>query len=141
MSLGVEVGLEVQGGGVLGGVAAQHLERANAHRAGLVDPHRPPDPARVPVGIDAVPVLEDAGQVAFGGEVGRAGAGHLDRQQVVGAGRQRGGHLEGVGKEIPLGVAEVLAVQPDVALVEDAVEGQEPAPAGAGAAGVENRRR
>ena len=61
---------------------------------------------------------------------GGPGAGHLDRQQVVGAGRQRGGDLEGVGKEISLGVAQVLAVQPDVALVENAVEGQEPAPAG-----------
>ncbi len=61
----------------------KHLERTNAHRAGLVDAHRSPDPARVPVGIDAVPVLEDARQVAFGGEVRRAGAGHFDRQQVV----------------------------------------------------------
>ena len=52
-----------------------------------------------------------------------------------GRARERGGHLEGVGKEVPLGVAEVLAVQPDVALVEDAVEGQKPAPRRAPAPG------
>ena len=107
-------------------VASRHSARSRAMRTGpvSVDAHRPPDAARVPVGVEAVPVLEDAGEVALGGEVGRAGAGHLDGEVVLAAGAQRVGHLEGVREEVALGVAEVGAVEPDVALVEEAVEGR-----------------
>ena len=57
------------------------------------------------------------------------GAGDLEGERVL-AGRGQGlGDLEGVGEEVALGVAEVGAVEPDVAGVEDAVE-HEPGPRG-----------
>ena len=46
----------------------------------------PPDAAGVPVGVEAVPVLEHAGEVALGGEVARRGAGDLDGEVVLAAG-------------------------------------------------------
>ena len=52
----------------------------------------------------------------------------LHREVVLAAGAQRLGDLEGVRGEVALGVAEVAAVEPHVALVEDPVEGQ-PCPA------------
>ncbi len=51
-----------------------------------------------------------------------AGAGHLHRQGVLVGGLEGLGHLEGVGEEVALGVAQVGAVEPHVARVEDAVE-------------------
>ena len=117
------------------GVASRHSARSRAMRTGpvSVDPHRPPDAARVPVGVEAVPVLEDAGEVPLGGEVGWARAGDLDGEVVLAAGAQRVGDLEGVRGEVALGVAEVGAVEPHVALVEEPVEGQ-PRPAALGRA-------
>ena len=55
------------------GLAAQRAQPGDPHRARLGHPHRPPDAAGVPVGVEAVPVLEHAGEVPLGGEVvGRA---------------------------------------------------------------------
>ena len=51
-------------------------------------------------------------------------AGDLDGEVVLAAGAQRVGDLEGVRGEVALGVAEVRPVEPHVALVEEAVEGQ-----------------
>ena len=103
---------------------AEHREAADADGPGPLDAHRPPDPARVPVGVEAVPVLEDAGEVALGGAVAGGRAGDLDGEEVLGPVAQRVGDLEGVGEEVALGVAQVAAVEPDVGLVEDAVEDQ-----------------
>ena len=49
-------------------------------------------------------------------------AGDLDGEQVLAARPERVGDLEGVREEVALGVAEVGAVEPDVALVEEPVE-------------------
>ena len=80
-------------------------------------------------------MLEHAGDVALGRAVGLRRARQLDRQRVLGAGAELVGDLERVGGEVALGVAEVGAVEPDVALVEEAVEAQPP-PAVAGAGGL-----
>ena len=69
-------------------------------------------------------MLEHAGDVPLGGEVVLARAGDLDGEVVLAAGAERVGDLEGVRREVALGVAEVGAVEPHVALVEEAVEGQ-----------------
>jgi hypothetical protein len=107
----------------------------------------------MPPGVEAVPVLEHAREVALGGEVAGRGAGDLHREVVLGPGGQRLGDLEGVGHEVPLGVAEVRAVEPHVALVEEAVERQPGAAVGGrcrrvegaavqeGSVGVGERRR
>ena len=54
-------------------------------------------------------------------------AGHLDGEHVVVAEAAQRRDVEAVGEEVALRVAEVGAVQPDVGLVEDAVE-RHPAP-------------
>ena len=54
-------------------------------------------------------------------------------QEVLGPVPQLVGDLEGVAEEVALGVADVAAVQPDVGLVEDAVEHQ-PGPLAVGGA-------
>ena len=62
----------------------------------------------------------------------------LDREHVIVPRRSAVGDLERVRDEVALGGAEVVAVEPDVAVVEDAVELEErlrPA-AGAGASKV-----
>ena len=43
--------------------------------------------------------------------------------------RRQRRHVEAVGEEVALGIAQVRPVEPDVGLVEDAVEGDPPAPA------------
>jgi len=76
-------------------------------------------------------VLEHPAEVALGRPVRGAGAGQLDGQDVLGAGPQLVGDLKGVGQEVTLGVPEVGAVEPDVALVEAALEHHEgPSPFG-----------
>ena len=47
------------------------------------------------------------------------------------------GHLEGPGQEVALGLAEVGLVEPDVGLVEDAVEDEPGSPTRLGCRGVE----
>jgi hypothetical protein len=132
---GVEHGAQAEHGPLGGRVAAQHAQPRDAHRPGLGDAHRAPDPARVPLGVQAVPVLEHARQVSLAGEVRLARARHLHREQVLAALAQRVGDLERVGHEVALGVADVPAVEPHVALVEEPVEDEPAAPA------VARRRR
>jgi hypothetical protein len=120
----LEVGPEDHHRPLGGGLAAQHAEVADADRAGLLDPHRSPDAAGVPGVVEAVPVLEDAGEVPLRRPVALGRAGDLDRQRVLGARRERLGDLEGVRGEVALGVAEVGAVEPEVGLVEEPVEGE-----------------
>ena len=49
--------------------------------------HRTPEATGVPVGVDAVPVLEHARDVALRGAIGRRRARDLDREHVLGASR------------------------------------------------------
>ena len=72
--------------------------------------------------VDAVPVLEHAGDVALAAVTALRRAGHLDREHVLVAEPRQRRDVERVGEEVALGVAEVGAVEPDVGLVEDAVE-------------------
>ena len=122
---GVERDVEPELAARLGRLGAEHAEPRDPHRTGVAHPHRPPDAAGIPIGIEVVPVPEDAGDRALRGPVGLARARDLHREDVR---RVAGvaGDLERVGEEVPLGRAEVVAVAPDVAEVEDAVEGQEP---------------
>jgi hypothetical protein len=55
----------------------------------------------------------------------RRRARHLDREHVVVAEAGQIGDVERVGEEVPLGIAEVGAVEPDVGLVDHAVEHHE----------------
>ncbi len=109
--------------------SALQAQPSDAHRAGLVEADGAPDAARVPIRIEAVPVLEDAGQIAFGRAIARRAARDLRGKEVLGAGAKVFGDLEGVREEVALGVAEVRPVEPDIGLVEHAVEG-EPVPFG-----------
>ncbi len=117
------------------GVAAQDAQAVDAHRPGPFDPHPAPQPARVPRGVHAVPVLEDPGQVALGPPVGRRAAGHLDGEHVLGAEAGQVRDLVRVREEVALRVPEVGTVEEDVGLVEDAVE-HHPV-AGPGRTGIE----
>ena len=69
-------------------VAAQHPAGGRADRPGVVDPHRPPQPAGVPVGSSGVPVLEHPGDVAPAAVALSAGS-DLDGQHVLVARRDR----------------------------------------------------
>jgi hypothetical protein len=69
-------------------------------------------------------VLEHAGDVAFGGPVDLWRTCDLDREVVLGSVRELLGDLERVREEVALGVTQVGAVEPYVALVEEAVEGE-----------------
>ena len=80
-------------------------------------------------------MLEDPGEVALGPPVQRWRAGHLDRQDVLGAEAGEIRDVVGVREEVALGVAQVGTVEEDVGLVEDAVE-HDPV-AGAGGSGIE----
>ena len=75
-------------------------------------------------------MLEDAGEAALCRQVGRPRASHLDGEAVLRPVTQLAGHLEGVGEEVALGVAQVGAVEPGVAQIEDPVEDQPAAPSG-----------
>ncbi len=125
---GVEHDPERHDGPLVVDVAAAQAGVADADRARLLEAHRSPDPTGIPVLVELVPVLEHAGEVALGGEVGRAGAGHLEREGVLAGGGQRLGDLEAVREEVALRVTQVGAVEPDVARVEDAVEHEPGAP-------------
>ena len=119
------------------GFAAEQPQAGDPHRSGLGEPYRPPDATGVPCGIEAIRVLEDAGEVALGGLGAFGSTGRLHRQHVLEPVAELFGDLERVGHEVALGIAEIAAVEPHVALVEEAVEGQ-PAPAAlAGAVGLE----
>jgi hypothetical protein len=113
----VELGPEDDHGQLVAGLSAQDPQVADAHRAGLLDPHRCPDAARVVVG-------RRRGERP---EQGMAPRGDLDGKGVLVAVGQQLGDVEGVAPEPAVGVAEVAAVEPDVALTGDAVE-DEPGP-------------
>ncbi len=105
------------------GVAAEHAEPIDADGAGVVDVHRPPQAARVARRARTPRGLERAGDVAAAGR-GRLGrTGHLDREDMVIAEPRERRDVETVREEVPLGVAEVCAVEPEVGLIEDPVEG------------------
>ncbi len=129
------VARSVEHGPLGGGLPAQDAQAGDANRARLGEADGPPDPTRVPVRVEAVPVLEHAGDVALGRLVDLRGAGDLDGEVVLLALAQGGGDLEGVRGEVALRVTEVGAVEPDVALVEEAVEGEPGPPALGGARG------
>ena len=74
-------------------------------------------------------MLEHTGEVSLRLAVLRPRARDLDGQHVLRSRSQGVGDLEGVREEIALGVADVRAVEPDVGLVEDAVEHQPGPPA------------
>ena len=116
-------------GAGLVGVAAQHAQPVELDRTGVVDEHRPPQAARVPLPVDGLGVLEQAGDVAPAARAALGVARHLDGQHVVVAEAAQRGDVEAVREEVALRVAEVGAVQPHVGLVEDAVERDPAAPA------------
>ena len=118
----VEPGVQAQVGAGVVGVAAQHAQPLELHRSGVVDEHRPPETARVPVPGDGLGVLEQPGDVAPAARAALRVAGHLDGQDVVVAEAGQRGDVEAVREEVALRVAEVGAVEPHVGLVEDAVE-------------------
>ena len=120
----VEGGAEHEHRPLRGRLATQHPEPADPHRPRFGEADVAPEATGVPVGVEAVPVLEHAGDVPLGGEVVRARAGDLDGEVVLASRPQRLGHLEGVRREVPLCVTQVRAVEPRVALVEDPVEGE-----------------
>ena len=105
--------------------ASRHSTRRRPMRTGpaALDADRPPEAARVPRRVEAVPVLEHAGD-GCASPSGRAGGAQVTSTASTCSvpRRARLGDLEGVREEVALGVAEVGAVEPDVALVEDAVE-------------------
>ena len=103
-------------------VDAQHAPVADRDRAGLDDAHRPPDTARVPPGGEVIAVLERAGERTLLARVAHRRAPDLDREQVIGPLTELIGDLEAVGEEVAVGVADVGAVEPHIALGEHAVE-------------------
>ena len=116
--------------------ASRHSTRNRSSLTGPVSytttgRHRPPG---VPGPVDGLGVLEQPGDVAPAARPPLGVAGHLDGQHVVVAEAAERGDVEAVGEEVALGVAEVGAVEPDVGLVEDAVERDPPA-------GARRRRR
>ena len=123
-SVAVESRRQQHVGARLVGVAAQHAEAVDAHGPGVVHVHRAPDAARVPRAVDAVPVLEHAGDRAPTAMAALRRAGDLDRDHVLVADARERGDVERVRHEVALGIADVRAVEPDVGLVEDAAERQ-----------------
>ena len=123
----VEAGVQAQVGAGLVGVAAQHAQPVELDRPGVVHEHGTPDAPRVPVPVDGLGVLEQTGDVAPTGRAALGVARHLDGQHVVVAEPGQRGDVEAVREEVALRIAEVGAVEPDVGLVEDAVERDPPA--------------
>ncbi len=119
----VEVHVHRQAPPLLGGFGADDPEPRDADGPGVTDVDRAPDPARVPIGVEVVPVREDAGDRPLAAPVGLTRVRDLDGERSARTwARGEGGDLERVGGEVALGRAEVVAVEPDVAEVEDAVE-------------------
>ena len=104
--------------------ASRHSTRKRSTRTGPVSwtctgAQMPPG---FHVAVEAVPVLEDAGDVALAAMARLGGAGDLDRDDVFVADARERRDVEHVGHEVALGIAQVGAVEPHVGLVEDAVE-------------------
>ena len=109
-----------------GGVDAEHAGAIDAHRPRRREPDRPPDPARVQRAVEHRRLPVAARDRSLRAPVALRRARDLDREHVVVALAQPFGDLERVPREITLGRPEVLAVEPRVAVVEDAVELEEP---------------
>ncbi len=89
------------------GGRAQHPQVADPDGSRALQADRPPQAPWVPVRVDAVPVLENAGQVPFGGPVHLRGTGDLRGQDVLAGRPQRVGDLELVREEVALGVPQI----------------------------------
>ena len=102
------------------------------HRPAGAQAHRPPHPAHDQVVDPAqLRILEGAREQGAVVGVAEAAAGCVDGQQMVGPSRQLLGDLQLVGHEVPVGIAQVGAVEPDVALLRQPLDSQPPAPAAA----------
>ncbi len=134
---GVEVGPEHHDGALVARLAAEDPQIADPDRPRLLDAHGPPDAAGVPRVVEAVPMLEHAGEVALGRLVALRGAGDLHGEDVLGAVAERRRDVEGVGGEVALGLADVGAVEPQITLVEEPVEVEPPPTAGSRDVGLE----
>jgi len=108
-------------------VATERAETVDTNGTSVVNVYRAPQAAGVPVGIDDIGVLERAGDVALRRALALRRARHLNGKHVVCSQSRQIGDVEGVGKEVALWVAEVRAIEPYVSLIEDSVEGDEPA--------------
>ena len=102
------------------------------------DPSRGPQPDRPPhaahdqvVDPAQLGILQRPGEQGPVVGVAEAAAGGLDGQQVLGPGGELLGHLQLVGHEVPVGVAQIGAVEPDIPLLGQPLEPQPPAPAAA----------
>lgn len=127
--VGIEDRSDRENGPLFGRFGAEDSKPFDAHGAGGQQPHWLPDPAGVPVWMDAIPMLKDAGEVPFRGAGLLRAARHFDGQGMLCAGSELIGDLEQMRGEVPLGIAEVGAVQGNVALIEDSVKLQPPSPA------------
>ena len=125
LAIAVEPSGDAQVGPPIVGIATQHSQPVDADRAGVEPTNRAPQSARVEVRPGRR--LERACDVPASRDRSLRCTRELHREDVVvGEARQRR-DVEGVGKEVPLGIAEVRTVEPHVGLVEDSVE-RDPAP-------------
>ena len=99
-------------------VGADRPCMADRNPSGGPQPDRPPHPAHdQAVDLAQFGILQGTGEQGAVVGVPEAAAGGVDGQQVLGPRLQLIGHLQLVGHEVPVGVAEVGAVEPDVALL------------------------
>jgi len=84
--------------------------------------HWPPYTARVPIDGQMIAVAEGSRDDGFRLQIFRSTRRDFDGKKVFISLEHLLGYLELMGEEITLGVADVRAVEPHVALVEDAVE-------------------
>ena len=88
--------------------------------------HTAPDPAWIPLAINAVPMLENACDVAAVIRTALRRACGLNSKHVFVIEFGQCCHIEAVRKEIALRVAEICAIEPDISLIEDAVQSDPP---------------
>jgi hypothetical protein len=81
--LAVEVGVQHEVGARLVRVAAEHPEPVRPDRSGVVHLDRAPQTTGVPRAVHAVPVLEDAGDVALASMAALRWARDLDSDDVL----------------------------------------------------------
>lgn len=109
------------------GVTAQHADRVKPYRSGVDNSDRPPNSAGFGQGW-AVWVLIHTGDCSPW-TITRRRTGHFNSEDMIGAETTECCHIKGVRSEVALRVTEVGAVEPDIGLVEDAVELDPPASA------------
>ncbi len=100
------------------GIAAQHAQSIDAHRPGVVEPHRAPQPARVERPVEPFRLLQHPGDVPAIADVALRRAGDLDGEDVFVVEPAEIGDVEAVREEVALRIAEIRPVEPHVALVE-----------------------